>query len=192
MSEVLFCPFCRESFEGALQCPEHELTLVPWTALPTEPRPTSGADRDVVIWYSPRLGRGLVAAGAVLTLIAMTLPLAHWSGQVEATLSLWAFAEAGHLRLWLAPGAAVAQLSILYRRRSAGAMRGARLVTLLLACVPSAMVWWALREAQAAVDLESARTQMLHGLEVGPAAYITWASALPMLIGAARLGAGRS
>ena len=30
---VLFCPFCRESFEGETHCPEHELALVPFDRL---------------------------------------------------------------------------------------------------------------------------------------------------------------
>ena len=26
---ILFCPFCRDGFEGVEECPEHELTLLP-------------------------------------------------------------------------------------------------------------------------------------------------------------------
>ena len=31
---ILFCPFCRESFEGEAVCPEHDLELVPIDRLP--------------------------------------------------------------------------------------------------------------------------------------------------------------
>ena len=36
---LLFCPFCRECFEGEAQCPEHELALVRFEDLPREEDP---------------------------------------------------------------------------------------------------------------------------------------------------------
>ena len=74
--------------------------------------------------------------GALAILVGFFLPLAEMQ---EATRlaggSLWQLARAHTFRLWLVPTTVVALGLVLYRRRSALAMRGARLAVPLLVCV---------------------------------------------------------
>lgn len=188
MGELRFCPFCREAFDDVTHCPEHELELVPWLAL-RGARGSSQTDGPVA-WFSPRHGRGLVAAGALLTLLSFAvLSLARVHGDVTMGADMLRFAMTGRApRLWLVPAAAIAQLAVLYRRRTPQAMRGARLVTLMLSLVPSAAVVWALAGVDEAVGLLAERSGKSLHVDLGAGAIAIWLSALPMIVGSLRLG----
>jgi len=117
---TLFCPFCGEGFEGRTECSEHELTLV---AIDKLPRRSEHTSQSVTFFGDPRLGRGAVLFGATLVLLGFMVPFVSARDVVASALEV-AIDGAGNL--WLTPGAAVATLWILWRRRSRDAMRGAR------------------------------------------------------------------
>jgi hypothetical protein len=142
VSRVLFCPFCRESFEGQAACPEHELALVEWTALASHAAPTN--EDAALAWWSPAHGRGLLAAGALVTLLAFcTLSLASTSGALRMGGSMLKLALFGAPKLWIIAVGAIAQLVILARRRTLRALRRARLALLVVALVPALAAAWA-------------------------------------------------
>jgi hypothetical protein len=188
MDPVLFCPFCGEAFEGETHCPEHELRLLPWAALPRAAAKLS--EHEPLPWHSPQLGRAWTAMGAALVLLAfVVLPLARVDGALHMGGSMLQLALAGTPRLWLVPLAAWAELLILYRRRTPRAMRGARLAAMLIGCVPGLIVlstWLATRQA---VALLAERMQAHLLLHLGAGAYAIWLATLPLLVGASRLGA---
>src|ERR1700741_1529616 len=103
--QVLFCPFCREAFEGDQRCPEHELDLVTWAELPRAvPQLT---DDYALPWPSLRLGRGWVAGGAAVALFAfVALPLAGVDGALRMGGTMLMLAVASTPKLWLVPAAA--------------------------------------------------------------------------------------
>jgi hypothetical protein len=187
MEDVLFCPFCGEAFEGETRCPAHELLLVPWGDLPRSERALP--DDEKVPWPSPRLGRGYVAFGAGLTLLAFAvLPLARVEGALSMGGSMLRLALGGTPKLWLVPAAACAQLAILYRRRSPASMRSARLAVALVACVPVFACVWTWVGADAAVTVLAERLgQKLH-MRPGLGAYAIALAVAAMLVGAVRLG----
>jgi hypothetical protein len=188
MDTVLFCPFCGEAFEGPTHCPEHDLRLVPWAALPKADPMVR--EHEPLPWQSPRVGRAWVAGGAASILLAfVALPLARVDGALHMGGSMLRLALAGTPRLWLVPLAVWAELLILYRRRTPWAMRGARLAALLIGCVPALAVlstWLATRHAVALLA-DRMRAQLL--LHLGSGAYAIWLATLPLLMGASRLGA---
>jgi hypothetical protein len=169
---VLFCPFCRESFEGLVHCPTHDLALVPFGELPAE----HDDDRDNVAL--PRLhlgyGRAWLLVGAVLTLVAFFTPLASLSGQMEVTNSMLELARARAKWLWLVPLAAASQLVVLHRRRSLAGMRGARAVALFFALVPSFAVTVTLIGVDRATDALAERTGTSIHAHVEFGAAIVW------------------
>jgi hypothetical protein len=187
MDDVLFCPFCGEAFEGETRCPAHELLLVPWGDLPRSERALP--DDEKLPSSSPRLGRGYVAFGAGLALLAFAaLPLARVEGALSMGGSMLMLALRGTPKLWLVPAAACAQLAILYRRRTPVAMRSARLAVALVACVPLFTCVWTWVGADAAVSLLAERMgQPLH-MRPGLGAYAIALAVGAMLVGAVRLG----
>jgi len=185
VAPVLFCPFCRESFEGETACPEHELSLVPWSALPKPARP----DDEIVVWWSPVLGRAELAVGALGTWLAFMLwPLASTEGALRMSGSMLKLASHGSPKLWLVLMAALTQLALLMRRRTPLAMRRARAAAFVVAFVPLVAAFWAYRAAQAATAQLAAREggEIVVHLDLGGYALI--ASAVLSCIGAARLG----
>lgn len=124
--DILFCPFCGEAFEGRVECPEHELALVPIDRLPKNHRSPS----EVSHFLDPRLGRGPVLLGAALTVIGFFFPLVR-TAQTEAS-ALEVAIDGAH-NLWLVPGAALGMLAVLWIRRDRESMWSARLAALGLA-----------------------------------------------------------
>jgi hypothetical protein len=122
-SRMLFCPFCRDGFEGVAECPEHELTLVPIDRLPR----MAGRTSDVTHFVDPRFGRGPVMLGAAFVIIGFFLPFVR-AESIEA--SALQVAVDGARNLWLTPGAALVMLGVLWVRRKVTAMRSARLAVL--------------------------------------------------------------
>lgn len=125
--KILFCPFCRDGFEGHAECPEHELTLV---AIDKLPRKAGHALDSVTFFCDPRLGRGAVLLGATLTVLGFFAPFASARAVTASALEV-ALDGAGNL--WLTPASAIAIMWILWRRRSRYTMRAARLAVLGLA-----------------------------------------------------------
>ncbi len=178
-SRVLFCPFCREPFEGLAHCPTHELQLLPFSEL-GEPL-DADVDHQPLPRLSPRLGRGLLVLGVVLTLVAFLCPLASFSGQVSMSSTLLGMARARSPRLWLVPTAMFAQLLVLHRRKSPVELRGARLTVLLLALLPSLIVLSKLLEVRSVAALMANEMRSAVHVHVGAGSWLVWLSALPML-----------
>ena len=159
--QVLFCPFCCESFEHQTRCPEHELSLVSFDqlrinsaliddepeadelaarALPSDDRPLALLD--------PRHGRGWVGLGALLNAAALALPLGqgHGAAGVAAYRLARAMPSLGTLVL--------VSFTVLYalgRRRTLRRLRGLRVLVPLLALLsPLSLGWASLRLGAAA------------------------------------------
>lgn len=185
-----FCPFCRECFEDETQCPEHELALVPFDALPREDDPDAlPSYEEKVAPLDLRFGRGIVMGGIALTLIGFAAPVLEvvTSSQARAFSGL----EAATLRapsLWTVPFVALMFVWILARRRTPLAMLGARLVALLCAVAPLvSLLYTALKVEQGARQfVEQSGQSMTVSLAWG--AWVIGAGAVLLLIGSARLG----
>ncbi|MGD8858537.1 MAG: hypothetical protein PVI30_00895 [Myxococcales bacterium] len=187
MGEILFCPFCRESFEGQRLCPEHELPLVPVFELPPERR--AEADTEPLSPWDPGRGRGAFAASALLSMTAfVALPLAQVQGPLELGGSMLRLALEGTPKLWLIPAAAGAQLMLLHRRRTPRALRGARLAAPLLALVPVLSAAWTWRGITEAVALLAERTAQPLTPRLASGAYLLAAAGLLGLVAGLRLG----
>lgn len=186
MGELLFCPFCREPFEDARECPDHELVLVPWRELPES---REGADQAPLGLFSPRLGRGWVMVGALAFLVGFFLPLAEMQETTRmAGGSLWQLARAHTFRLWLVPTTVVALGLVLYRRRSALAMRGARLAVPLLGAAPLVAVLLTLRGVYAAAALLELKSRMGVSVRVGAGSWLVAIGCACVIYGGVRLG----
>jgi hypothetical protein len=191
-AQVLFCPFCRETFEGIDRCPTHDLGLVPFRVL--QAIVDSTQDDKPLRFASLRLGRGPIFVGAALTSVAFFLPLLRLSGQVESSSTLLRLAstQGEGMRLWFVPMSAFTLLLTLYRRRSPAAMRGARLVAMMLALLPSAVVAWTLRGAyEAAARMNELMGGGIH-TQLGGGSLLTFVAAILLVAGAARLGVLRA
>jgi hypothetical protein len=186
---ILFCPFCRESFEGETRCPEHELALVPFDRLPgATSRDAVPRDDEPLGTFDLRFGRGLVFAGAVLAMVGFLCPLGTIgaAGQVlHVTGPSIAVTHAP--TLWIVPGIAFAALFLLAQRRTLVRMRAIRLVVPLLAWGVPMAAWSAARRldrwaAQMQVGEEQAVAHLGWGLVV------LGVATLLMMVGGLRLG----
>jgi len=157
-SEVLFCPFCRDGFEGRNECPEHELTLVAIDKLPRKP---AAALDGVTFFGDPRLGRGAVLLGATLVLLGFVAPLVTSRAVVASALEV-AIDGAGNL--WLTPAAAIALLWILWRRRNRRAMIAARAAVLGLAAGGVLPLVYTVRRIGLMADVQASGVEWLWGL----------------------------
>jgi hypothetical protein len=187
--QVLFCPFCRESFEGLRTCPEHDLSLVPFSKLapdPAEIKRFSQVDEDrAVAPFEPRFGRAWVALGALANLLALPLPLLRLPGaRGYSTL----FVAAARPALWTLALVTFTLFFVLQRRRSLRALRGMRVLVPVLACVSPATVLWELQRLRGGAALWLTRGEPF---EVGPALYVVVAAAVLTGFGGTRLGVQR-
>ena len=184
-SAVLFCPFCREPFEGLSQCPTHDLELVAFRDLPAD----EAEEDDLPLpAASPRLGRAPLLVGAALTLLAFFLPLASLSGQFSASSSLFALARTRNTLLWLVPMSALSQVIVLRRRRTPRELRGSRVFVLFCALLPSVSVTITVLGVRGAAQLLSERMQSTVEMHLGAGAWLIWLATLPMLYAGAKLG----
>lgn len=185
---LLFCPFCREAFEGQKQCPDHDLVLVPWDELPKSESEELTED-DAVSPVDLRFGRGELLAGVVLLLISVPCPLfTVTEGDASRAFSLLTAATDRHPNLWTVPFVAALVLSITLRRRTIRQMLGARLAILILALGPFASVAYTLwRVTTNAAELGAALHRTITvdvAWGVGP----VLAGAVLLAVGALRLG----
>ena len=184
---VRFCPFCKEAFDDESRCPSHDLALVSLRELGRLAAVAGNDDAPESVWCV-RHGRGPLAAGAFLTLVAFFLPFATLHGELTVTNTLLSLAHGRALRLWIVPMAALALLSLLARRRTPAQMRGARLAAIFVSLLPGAVVAFTLRGAFAAAARLS---QQLHAgwhLEVGLGVWLVAFATGLLLWGSATLG----
>lgn len=161
---LLFCPFCRECFEGPFangppRCPEHELDLVRFEDLPEE-EASDGlpAPDEPVAPFDPRLGRGLVMLGTALSAVSFALPLVSMrSGERTGVWSAFEAAAREAPNLWTIPFVGAMFVWILARRRTPAQMRGARLVGILLAAAPLASLVYTVVKLRAGAAALTAR-----------------------------------
>ena len=153
---MLFCPFCRDGFEGRLDCPEHELALVPIDRLPRPQRATN----VVSAFVDPRLGRGPVLLGATIAIVGFFLPFVRARSLEASALEV---AIDGAHNLWFTPGAALAALAVLWLRRERGAMRSARVAVLGLAAAGLLPVFYTARRVTRMAEAVAADVDWLAG-----------------------------
>lgn len=157
-AEVSFCPFCHEGFEGRVDCPEHELTLIPLDELP---RRADRALDQVGFFLDPRLGRGAPLFGAALVLLGFGVPFVR-SSEFEASALEVAIDGAGNL--WFTPGAAIVLLWILWQRRSRDTMHAARAAMLGLALGGLLPLIYTCRRIGLVAEVQGATADWLWGL----------------------------
>lgn len=190
--DLLFCPFCRDCFEGTARCPDHDLLLVPWDELPRGPDEPDVLDTDALAPVDPRFGRAELYAGALLLLAGFVAPLfTVTSADVMSeprTFSALAAAADQAPNLWTLPFVGVVMLSLALRRRTPRAMRGTRLAALVLTLAVPASLAYTLHQVRAGA------AQMTAERGYAFAAHLEWGVALPLLatlvlaIGSLRFG----
>lgn len=185
--DVLFCPFCRECYEGEKVCPEHELALVPFQQLPRQAHERALRWDEPVAPWEMRFGRLELVIGATLALVGFFgLPL--MSGRFDDAPVAWTALELATSRapnLWTVPFAAVLFGVFLYRRRTPLEMRGARLAGTVLAVMPAISLAYSLWNVQRAVE-------EMHGalaLSFDLGAWCIGVASAFLLVGSLRFGA---
>ena len=136
--KILFCPFCRECFEGELRCPHHDLVLVPFQDLPRRGDPEPYADDEPVPTWEWRLGRGWLWLSAGLMAVSFFLPLYRLTvgdASVEESAATIVFGDRAAL-LWSIPTVALALGYAPFWRRSPRSMLRLRTAITLLALFP--------------------------------------------------------
>jgi hypothetical protein len=167
--QVLFCPFCRESFEGLRACPDHDLPLVSFDRLPPDPlnEPQLGPieDDSQLDTFEPRFGRVYVALGALATSLSLPLDFVRFRGGSLSTLSV-----AQHLpALWTPLLVTFTLLYTLRRRRSLRAMRSLRVLIPALALVAPMTLLWELSRFRQGATLWG----RVPNLQAGSAVYVS-------------------
>jgi hypothetical protein len=184
---MLFCPFCKEAYDDLDRCPHHDVALVSLRTL-GQLSAARVPDEQSLPWWSPQLGRGWLAAAALVTLVAFLCPFGHLVGEVSVSNTLFTLARGRALRLWVVPMAALALLLMLFRRRTPAAMRGARLSALFVSILPSAavLITWlgASRAADAMATSAGSQVEFRLGLGSG----LVLMSGVLALVGSLRLG----
>jgi hypothetical protein len=193
--KILFCPFCRESFEGERTCPEHDIPLVPLAQLKPvsheldedDERPAPPTDDTPLALFELGHGRGLVAAGALLNALALAL---EFVGGKEGGPGLRTYELAVTApSLWTLLLVSFTLLFVLKRRRSARALRGMRVLVPALAFISPLTVSWVLWRLFRGAAVWAPGGRHI-GLDLGPAVYAVGIASLLVLAGGARLGAG--
>jgi hypothetical protein len=188
--QVLFCPFCRESFEGVRVCPDHDLALVPFHKLPPDPASAEApelTDDTPLETLDARFGRGFVAAGAVLNGAALGAEFVRFpGGSALSTLALASTIPA----LWTVGLVSFTLLFVLRRARTLRALRALRVLVPALACVsPLALIWELVRIRSGAV-LWMAQVRSTQATP-GAALYLSLLASALIAYGGVRLGVRR-
>lgn len=187
--EVLFCPFCREAFEGERECPDHDLALVSFEQLPQGRGSEAPREDEPLSAYDPRLGRGLLFAAAILTLIGFVMPFATTRmGGDALTMSGFEMAARRPL-LWAVPFVAGAMVVVLAFRRTPRQMRGARLAIPMLATLGVTAVAFGVWLVHGFAADRRARFGMEMEVTVEPGVFVMAAGLLLAVVAGLRLGA---
>lgn len=185
--QVLFCPFCRESFEGTRVCPDHDLALVPFHKLPPDPISAERAELDddtPLDGLDPRFGRAYVAAGATLNMAALGAEFVRFpGGRALTTLALAASMPA----LWTVALVSVTLLFLLRRARTLRMLRALRVLVPALALVGPLTLIWELARIRSGAALWVAQVRSVEATP-GTALYITLLAGALIGYGGARLG----
>lgn len=183
---LLFCPFCRECYEGERVCPVHELELVEFQDLPRQAHERSlpGWDERVRAW-DPRFGRAWIALGVLGCAVGFLLPLVQASAE-QASQS-WSGLELATSRgrnLWTIPFSGAMFVFFLLRRRTPRQMFGARLVAVILSVMPVVSLAYSLWNVQRfAADAAGAVA-----VGWGSGVWVLAASSVLLLVGSIRFG----
>ncbi len=186
-ARLLFCPFCRECYEGEAVCPVHELALVDFAELPKQAheRDLPGWEDDVDPW-DVRFGRGWIALGAVFVLVGFFMPFA--SATVDDETVAWSgldLATGPARSMWTVPFVCALFVWLLLRRRSIVKMLGARLVAFVLAFAPAFSVVYSMIHMVRGIE-------RLHGggvLDWGIGVPVMAVGSILLMIGSVRFGA---
>jgi len=183
----LFCPFCRECFEGEAVCPDHELTLVSFEKLPRRGRSTVGLDERVQV-YDVRYGRGFLWGAALLLLFGLALPLV--TATLADTTSFSGFEVASRVApsLWAVPCVSAALVSVLVRRRTLRQMLAARVAVPMLALLGATALGYTFWRIDRGAVQMSERMGEEVAVGLGPGVWVLGAGLLLALVGGLRLG----
>ncbi len=189
-ARLLFCPFCRECYEDRTTCPEHELDLVEFQALPRQAHERELGWEDEVLPWDLRFGRLELMAGIASALAGFfALPLVV--GSFDDQPIAWTAMETAMQRapnLWSVPFVAVLFVVFLHRRRTPLAMRGARLAGIALGLMSAISLGYSLWQVQRGVIA----THGALAAEPGAGAWVIGAASVLFVVGAARFGAMRT
>jgi hypothetical protein len=187
--QVLFCPFCRESFEGRTTCPEHDLVLVGFEKLGPDPFDPENMpeviDETPLGLVEPTFGRGFVAAGAFLNALALGCNFIRGSAaspgvttrELASTLpSLWTLGLVSFTLLF-----------ILQRRRTPRALRSVRVLVPVLAFISPLTALWALHRVNDGVLVWATGQRAVNPVP-GLALYVIALATAFTLYGGLRLG----
>lgn len=185
-SRLLFCPFCRECYEGETHCPEHELALVELADLPRQAHERAVAWDERVAPWEIRFGRIELVLGVIAVLVGFfALPLVVGSfDDRPVAWSALSMASSRAPNLWTVPFVAVLFIVFLYRRRTPLEMRGARLAGVVLALMPAISLGYSLWNVQRGV----ARMHGAIALDWGAGVWVIGAASVLLLIGSLRFG----
>jgi hypothetical protein len=192
--QVLFCPFCRESYEGHTRCPEHDLDLVTFDRLAPdpaalqdddEPRDDGRNDDRVLAAFDPRHGRGLVAVGAALNACALGFELLKGIGSSPGLRTHEVAITAPSL--WTLPMVSFTLLYILHRRRTVAQLRGLRVLVPLLSLLSPATLLWVFFRIKHGASVWATGGRRI-GVEPAFAVYVVALAAVLIFWGGLRLG----
>lgn len=190
--QVLFCPFCRESYEGARVCPDHDLALVPFDRLPRSPHGLEAEDEEEpalgddskLSGFEPRFGRAPVAAGALLYALALGLEFVRFPDGKGVSTWLLARSLPG---LWSLGLLSFTLLFVLRRGTTLRKLRALRVLVPALACAGPLLVGWELYRIRQGAVLWAAMVRSADA-RPGMAVYVVGVAALLVFWGGVRLG----
>jgi hypothetical protein len=191
--QVLFCPFCRESFEGLHTCPDHDLKLVPFDRLPRDPH-AAVADRDedepaftedsALGPFEPRFGRAPVGLGAVLNALALGLEFVRFPDGTGVVTWQLASSLPG---LWSLGLVSFTLLFVLRRGTTLRKLRALRVLVPALACFGPLLLGWELHRIRQGALLWAPLVRSAD-VRAGSAVYVVCVAALLIGYGGIRLG----
>ncbi|NOY93057.1 MAG: hypothetical protein GXP55_17875 [Deltaproteobacteria bacterium] len=186
---VLFCPFCRECYEGETLCPEHELVLVPFSSLPEAHRREVPGEFDLLSLFEPRFGRAVVFSGALAMLVGFFGTFASSTqGARELSSTGLQLASTVALNLWFLPMVAGGLLSILARRRTPASLRSARLAIALLGAMGAMAVGYSFYRIHVTAAQLAQRSHELVEVSLGWGAWLALVGVVVAFVGGLRVG----
>jgi hypothetical protein len=186
--QVLFCPFCRESFEGSRTCPDHDLPLVAFDRLPRLETPDDdepALTEDTALGrFEPGFGRAPVALGAVLNALALILEFVRFPDGTGLSTLLLASSLPG---LWSLGLVSFTLLFVLRRGTTLRKLRALRVLVPALACVSPALLAWELLRIRHGVLLWAQHVRSSHAAP-GSAFYAVGLASVLIAYGGLKLG----